>query len=62
MLRCRMQEWTPACGAPGVGPRGCEVAEVVMDVGSAIQPESLNFAPEIVPEGGLRLREEIGFM
>lgn len=29
-----------------------------MDVGSAIQPESLN-CPEIVPEGGLRLREEI---
>lgn len=42
-----------------MGPRGCEVAEVMMDVGSAIQPESLN-CPEIVPEGGLRLREEIG--
>lgn len=42
-----------------MGPRGCEVAEVMMDVGSAVQPESLN-CPEVVPEGGLRLREEIG--
>lgn len=36
-----------------MGPRGCKVAEMMMDVGFAIQLESLN-CPEIVPEGGLR--------
>lgn len=36
-----------------MGPRGWEVAEVMMDVGFVIQLENLN-CPEIVPEGGLR--------
>ena len=36
-----------------MGPRGCKVAEVMMDVGFVIQLENLS-CPEIVPEGGLR--------